>query len=154
MRWIGVTIGPMGGCCSLREWFSCLLSTIRPPPIDLRVSCPDHGINILYRLCGESAPAELPSPPFPFLYILLLLRTKLINSGGQDCTIKIYDVHSKICLHVLKGFEPGTGALSFSPAGFRGAYGAIAGGAWNARFRVWDVEVCHLVVQSQMIVLM
>jgi WD40 repeat protein len=92
------------------------------------------------RLHGLLSPALSPSSalsPYPYLP-----KTKLTKSGAQDATIKIYDVHSKSCLHILKGFESGTGSLSFSPAGFRGAYGAIAGGAWNATFRVWDVEVC------------
>jgi WD40 repeat protein len=75
-----------------------------------------------------------------------LLLLELTHSGAQDATIKIYDVISKTCLHALSGFEGGTGSLSFSPAGFRGTHGAIAGGAWNASFRVWDVEVRLLLV--------
>lgn len=76
------------------------------------------------------------------------LLPTLTHSGAQDATIKIYDVISKTCLYALSGFEGGTGSLSFSPAGFRGTHGAIAGGAWNASFRVWDVEVGLLLVMS------
>ena len=51
---------------------------------------------------------------------------------------------SKSTLHTLDGFEDGTGCLAFSPSGFRGTHGAIAGGGWNASFKVWDVEVSEI----------
>jgi len=59
---------------------------------------------------------------------------------------------SKSTLHTLDGFEDGTGCLAFSPPGFRGTHGAIAGGGWNASFKVWDVEVSHIRIPIRQLV--
>ncbi|KAK4685049.1 transducin (beta)-like 1, partial [Tremellales sp. Uapishka_1] len=66
----------------------------------------------------------------------------ILAAGGQDSTIKIFEVISGQCLHALSGLEQGVGSLAFCPAGFGGelGLGLIAGGGWNGKLVIWDVH--------------
>jgi transducin (beta)-like 1 len=58
-------------------------------------------------------------------------------SGGQDSTVKLFDALSGQTLYTLSGLETGTGSICFSPA----AKNLVAGGGWNGKLVIWDIEV-------------
>ena len=60
--------------------------------------------------------------------------------GGQDSPVKLFDALSGECLHIFKGLDNGTGALSFSPS----AQALLAAGGWDAKFVIWDIDVSQL----------
>ncbi|WOO77786.1 F-box-like/WD repeat-containing protein TBL1XR1-B [Vanrija pseudolonga] len=64
----------------------------------------------------------------------------IVAAGGQDSTVKLFDAVSGECLQVLAGLESGTGSIAFSPLGFGRPLGVVAGGGWNGKLVVWDVE--------------
>lgn len=55
--------------------------------------------------------------------------------------MKLFDALSGECLHVLNGLESGTGSIAFSPLSPSRSQGIIAGGGWNGKLVLWDVEV-------------
>lgn len=64
------------------------------------------------------------------------------SSGGQDSTVKLFDASSGECLHTLGGLEHGTGSIAFSPTtSLARPGGLLAGGGWNGKVILWDVEV-------------
>lgn len=63
------------------------------------------------------------------------------RSGGQDSTVKLFNAVTGECLHVLSGLESGIGSIAFSPVGLRRPLGVVAGGGWNGKLVLWDVEV-------------
>ncbi len=65
----------------------------------------------------------------------------MISSGGQDSSVKLFNVSTGECLHSLGGLEGGTGSIAFSPLGFGGKLGSVAGGGWDGTLAIWDVEV-------------
>ena len=59
-----------------------------------------------------------------------------IRSGGQDCTVKLFDALSGETLYTLSGLETGTGSIAFSPTGQM-----VSAGGWNGQLIVWNVQV-------------
>lgn len=60
--------------------------------------------------------------------------------GGQDSSIKVFDVTTSTLLHEFT-LESGTASLAFSPLGVPGyPLGAIAGGGWAGQLGIWDIE--------------
>jgi transducin (beta)-like 1 len=65
----------------------------------------------------------------------------IIAAGGQDSTVKLFDASTGECLHTLPGLEYGTGSIAFSPtASLARPCGVLAGGGWNGKAILWDVE--------------
>jgi transducin (beta)-like 1 len=51
--------------------------------------------------------------------------------------VKLFDALSGQTLYTLSGLETGTGSICFSPA----AKNLVAGGGWNGKLVIWDIEV-------------
>ena len=62
-----------------------------------------------------------------------------MRSGGQDSTVKVFDVDDGIVLHKLSGLEQGTGCIAFPPPGLGASL--IAAGGWNGQLYIWDLAV-------------
>ncbi|KAL1408418.1 hypothetical protein Q8F55_005230 [Vanrija albida] len=73
----------------------------------------------------------------------------IVAAGGQDSTVKLFDAVSGECLHVLAGLESGTGSIAFSPLGFGRSLGVVAGGGWNGKLVVWDVETGDILKECE-----
>ncbi|KLT40000.1 WD40 repeat-like protein [Cutaneotrichosporon oleaginosum] len=72
------------------------------------------------------------------------------NSGGQDSTVKLFDASTGECLHTLLGLEHGTGSIAFSPStSLARPGGVLAGGGWNGKAILWDVETGEVLKQYE-----
>jgi WD40 repeat protein/serine/threonine protein kinase len=68
----------------------------------------------------------------------------ILASGGQDGSVRLWDVATRRPILSLEGFEPGVGSLAFTPDG---AILAFASG--NGRIHLWDVAARRHVVSWQ-----
>jgi WD40 repeat protein len=59
---------------------------------------------------------------------------QLLASGGGDRTIRLWDVGSGACLHILRGHTHWAWSVDFSPDGQ-----TLASGSPDETIRLWDV---------------
>ncbi|MBD1867442.1 pentapeptide repeat-containing protein [Cyanobacteria bacterium FACHB-471] len=85
--------------------------------------------------------------------ILFSPTGQILASSSYDCTVRLWDVQTQQCLHVLCGHESGIRAIAFGnsgdpttdPSGQR-----LASGSFDLTIRVWDVQTgeCLKVLQG------
>ncbi|VDK78004.1 unnamed protein product, partial [Cylicostephanus goldi] len=63
----------------------------------------------------------------------LQYRGRLVVSGSSDNTIRLWDIHSGVCLRVLEGHEELVRCIRFDDK-------RIVSGAYDGKIRVWDLE--------------
>ena len=61
--------------------------------------------------------------------------SQIIALGGQDCTVRLLDIESGVCLRVLEGKEEYVSSVFFSPDGT--LVGSVAGGD---TIRLWEIR--------------
>lgn len=65
----------------------------------------------------------------------------LLASGGEDLTIRIWDMQTEECLKILEGYQGWVAALAFAPAGQTLTEGyLLASNAADGTIRLWNVE--------------
>jgi WD40 repeat protein len=72
---------------------------------------------------------------------------KLMASGSNDGTVRLWNTQTKMCVAVLKGHTNGVKSVTFSPDGQQ-----LASGSYDCTVRLWDTNTreCVAVLKDHM----